>query len=145
MNPVIKYGIRIALLAAVFGLGYLYCDRIHSDKEAARQAEFAKQLEDRLREHGELWVELTSNAADLAIKFRRDRDALERRNAELLAQIEEAELTKPPKEVIVERCERGEQDEVIVIGNPFGPEFVRLWNESGRADRHTEAAGTDPG
>jgi hypothetical protein len=93
----------------------------------------------------------TTRAADQDARLALNVDLADLRavNQALGAEIDAASLAKTEPEIVIqwrERVVREESDEICgppVLANPFGPEFVRLFNQS--ADRSSGSVpGADP-
>lgn len=144
-----KIAAGAAAIAAVFLAGW----KVNGWRYEAEYAEAFETIQEQLAERRtELLVEFeetrqTDQAARAAMSS--DLSALRARNDELQDQVDSTLLVKSEPEIVVqwrERIVREEIDETCgppVLANPFGPEFVRLYNESSD-QRSGSVPGADP-
>ena len=140
--------IRIALIAtiavSIFGLGYQYSNTKHAERDA-RNAKITAQMIAKLsREHAEEMQELAAVAAEKERLFTADIAEINLHRDALIESIRAAQLTKPVAGVRVEECFTGEENETIVVANPFSDSFRLFWNQAARNLRPSGTAGADP-
>lgn len=140
--------IRIALIATIavmlFGAGYQYSNTRHAKQDAKDAIATANEIARITREHNDKMRELALVSADKQRAFLSDIDEIEIHRDALLEQIQAAQLTKPVSEVRIESCVKGEENEIIVVANPFSDSFRVLWNQASRNLRPPGSTGTDP-
>ena len=140
--------IRIGLIAIIavmlFGAGYQYSNTKHAKQEAKQARATAEEIAELSRQHADQMRALAMVAADKSREFTKDIDEIELHRDALIEQIENAQLTKPVAEVRVESCHKGDNDESIVVANPFSDSFRLLWNQASRNLRPSGSDGADP-
>lgn len=129
--------IRIALLAgiavSIFGLGYMYANQKHAEHEADVQKQITAAVvakEKALRDEFAVTLERERVAR---LSLQNDLTAIRENRDRLLDRIDEMELTKPVADINCEGVLETDDENVrIVVANPFGADFVRLWNDASR-------------
>jgi len=138
--------IRVALIAgiavSIFGLGYMYASQKHAEHAADVQKEITAAVvakEKQLR--AEFDVRLAAEG-EARLSLQNDLTGIREHRDSLIESIRNAQLTKPVGEINIEGCMEmdGESDVQIVIANPFGADFVSLWNDASRG----RVSGADP-
>ena len=138
-----KYLIRILLLSALatslFVGGCMYSDKQHAEHAADVERAKALAIADREKELNAEWREKLKIEEDARVALQFDLSVIEDREDELLNRIRNLRLTKPADQANIESCVETDDENVqIVIANPFGPEFVSVWNDASRAVRTGE-------
>ena len=140
----IRIGLITALAVALFVGGCQYANVQHAEHTADIERQKVKAIADRERELNAEWRAklLVEENARMALQF--DLTIIQDREKELLAQIRNTKLTKPSDQVTIEACLESDDENVkLVVANPFNSDFVRLYNDAGRAVRTGEAAGPE--
>ena len=138
----IRIGLITALAIALFVGGCQYANVKHAEEMADIERQKTEAISAAIAERDAEWrLRLEKEeAARAALQF--DLSIIQERERDLLAQIEDAQLTRPVDDVTIEACLETEDEDVkLVIANPFSADFVRLYNDSSRAIR----TGTSPG
>jgi hypothetical protein len=142
-----KLALMAGSLVLVFAAGF----KTASSFAAAEQLKHQKQVQQQLSEQRntllqEFLAQRQRDSLERATLVA-DLEALRTRERDLLAEVEDLQLT--PKEVRVERIVKtipGECGETnVVVANPIGDNFVRLWNASASGEPfagHTDAGET---
>jgi hypothetical protein len=139
--------IRIALIAgiavSIFGLGYMKASQVHAKHEADEQKRITAALVAKEAELREIFTAQLAAEDAARNALQKDLTGIRSHRDSLIAAIRNAQLTKPVSEVRIESCMEtdGESDVQIVIANPFGADFVGLWNDASRG--RLSAADTD--
>ena len=137
--------IRIFLIAgiaaSIFGLGYMKASAVHAKHEADVQKEITAAIVAKEAELREEFAARLAVESEARLSLQNDLDALYENRERLLDELAAAELTKPVADIRCEGVLENDDDSVqIVLANPFGADFVRLWNDASRG----RLPGTDP-
>jgi hypothetical protein len=140
--------IRIGLIAVIavmlFGAGYQYSNTRHAKQDAKDAAATANEIARLSNEYTAKMRELALVAAENNRLMSADFAEIEMHRDSLIEIIETTELTKPVAEVRVESCIKGEENEIIVVANPFSDSFRVLYNQASRNLRPSGSEGADP-
>ena len=135
-----KYGIRIALVAALAGALFIGGCQYANVKQAELAADIERQktelIAQRTRELNAEWRArlLVEENARVALQF--DLTIIQDREKGLLDQIKNAQLTKPADQATIEACLETDNENIkLVIANPFTDDFTRLYNHASGAIR----------
>lgn len=137
----IRIGLVSAIAVMLFVGGCMYSDRQHAEHAADIERQKNELIAERIAEINAEWRAklLAEENARIALEF--DLSIIRDRERDLLAQIGDLQLTKPPTDDNIEACLETEDENVkLVVANPFSLDFVRLYNDAGRAVRTGDSA-----
>jgi hypothetical protein len=140
----IRIGLVATIAVLIFGAGYQYSNTKHAEQDAKDAAATAQKIAELSQQHAAEMQELAAVAAEKERLFAADIAEINLHRDALIESIRAAQLTKPVAEVRVEECFKGEQNENIVVANPFSDSFRVLWNQTARNLRPSGSTGTDP-
>ncbi len=136
--------IRILLIAgmaaSIFGLGYMYANQKHAEHEADVQKQITAAVVAKEKALREEFAVRLAEEEDARLSLQNDLTVIRENRDQLIEAVRLAQLTKPVSEINIEECmETDDEDVRIVLANPFGDDFVRLWNDASRG----RLSGTD--
>jgi len=140
----VRIGLYAVIVVLIFGAGYQYSNTKHAKQDAKDAAATANEIARLTREHTDKLRALALVGADKQREFMKDINETEIHRDALLEQIATAQLTKPVEEVRVEACFEGDENEIIVVANPFSDSFRVLYNQASRNLRPSGSTGADP-
>ena len=116
------------LAVSIFFMGAFWSDKKHAEREAQFEQAKAVAIAERERELNAEFELRLQEEGQARLALANDLELLRDRETDLLRQLQSMNLTVRPADVIIEECVETTDDTTLVIANPFGPDFSRLWN-----------------
>ncbi len=132
-----KYGVKIILAVAtalfLFVGGCQYANVKHAEAEAEYERAKAIAIADRVRELNAEWNVRLHEEETARVILQSDLTIIRTHRDSLIEAIRNTQLTRPIEDVTIEACLETDNENVkLVIANPLGPNFIRLWNDASR-------------
>lgn len=143
-----KYAIRFLLIGALAGAlfigGCQYANVQHAEHAADIEKQKTALIAQRTKELNDEWRARLIEEENARVALQFDLDIIQDNERDLLARINELNLTKPVDQVTIESCLENDDENVqLVIANPFNAEFVSVYNDAGRVVRTGEVTGPE--
>lgn len=129
----IRIGLISTIAAGLFTGGALWSDKKHAEHEADFEKAKTVAIVAREKELEEIWLLRLIEEETSRLTLQKKLVTIRQHRDSLIDEIRNAFLTKPISDIQIEACLETEDENVkLVIANPFGADFISLYNYGSR-------------